>query len=260
MKKKPIYLSSPHMSRYEKDLLTEAFDSNWIAPLGPFVTRFEDEMAEFLKGIHTCALSSGTAALHLALRILGIKRGDIVLCPSFTFAATANAILYEKATPVFLDVNEKYWTIDINLLEDAIKRYRPKALISVDIYGQSCEYDQISDLCLENDVLLIEDAAEALGSEYSGKKLGTFGDLSILSFNGNKIMTTGGGGMLVSENRTFTDKARFLATQASEDTLHYEHKELGFNYRLSNLLAAVGVGQLNRIDAMVKKRIDIFKK
>tara|TARA_B100000519_G_C14201336_1_gene418070 strand:+ start:57 stop:1184 length:1128 start_codon:yes stop_codon:yes gene_type:complete len=258
--KKRIYLSPPHMSAKEKELFTEAFDSGWIAPLGPHVDAFEQEISDYLNIQNSCALSSGTAALHLALRILGIKAGDKVLCPSLTFAASANVILYENAMPIFVDADPKYWTIDLICLEDAIKRYKPKAFISVDLYGQSCDYDIITYLCEKHKVLLIEDSAEALGSNYKNIKCGSFGQMGILSFNGNKIITTSSGGMIVSNNEDYVKKARFLATQAREPVLHYEHKELGYNYRMSNLLAAVGRGQLEVLDERVLKRISIFNR
>jgi len=255
-----IYLSPPHMGSKEKVLLLDAFDSNWIAPLGPHVDAFEVEMASYLDINHAAALSSGSAALHLALKILGVKEGDKVLCPSLTFVASANVILYENATPVFVDVDSKYWTIDLSSLENAIKKYNPKALISVDLYGQSCDYDAITDLCDKYNVALIEDAAEAMGSEYKNQKCGSFGQMGILSFNGNKIITTSGGGMLFSNDETVIDKARFLATQAREPAIHYEHKELGYNYRMSNLLAAVGRGQLQVLDNRVKTRRKIYQR
>ena len=259
-KNSKIYLSPPHLGVEERKLLLDAFDSNWIAPLGPHVDAFEQEIAKYLGINHAAALSSGSAALHLALKILGVKEGDKVLCPSLTFVASANVILYENATPVFVDVDSKYWTIDLSSLENAIKKYNPKALIAVDLYGQSCDYDAITDLCEKYNVLLIEDAAEAMGSEYKGRKCGSLAQIGILSFNGNKIITTSGGGMLVSNDETVIDKARFLATQAREPAIHYEHKELGYNYRMSNLLAAVGRGQLQVLDNRVKTRRKIFQR
>ena len=246
------------MDSTERELLIGAFDSNWIAPLGPHVDAFEKEMAEYLGIGHTAALGTGSAALHLALKIVGIKSGDAVLCPSLTFAASANVILYENAVPVFIDVSPETWTLDLSALEIALKNYNPKALIAVDLYGQSCDYDSIIELCKKYNVSLIEDAAEALGAEYKGEKCGTFGRMGILSFNGNKIITTSGGGMLLSDYEDYIKKARFLATQAREPEIHYEHKELGYNYRLSNLLAAVGRGQLQVLDDRVKARRSIF--
>ena len=255
-----IYLSPPYMNSSEKDLLIEAFDSNWIAPLGPNVDQFESEMSDYIGVKSAAALSSGTAALHLALKILGLKAGDKVLCSSLTFAASANAILYENCVPVFIDTDPATWNLDVELLEEAIIQHKPKALITVDLYGQSCDYDAICDICKKHGVAIIEDSAEALGAEYNGKKCGAFGDISIISFNGNKIITTSGGGMLLSNNEDYVKKARFLSTQAREPELHYEHRELGYNYRMSNLLAAVGRGQLMVIDDRVTSRRKIFER
>jgi pyridoxal phosphate-dependent aminotransferase EpsN len=260
MKNNRIYLSPPHMGEKERALLLDAFDSNWIAPLGPHVDGFEKEMAEYLGVKHAAALSSGSGALHLALIIAGIKEGDKVLCPSLTFSATANVIMYEKAQPIFVDSDPKFWVVDLNALEKSIKKHKPKAFIPVDLYGQSCDYDAILNVCNQHNVIVIEDAAEALGADYKGKKCGSFGKMGILSFNGNKIITTSGGGMLVSNNEEYVKKARFLATQARESELHYEHKELGYNYRMSNLLAAVGRGQLEVIDDRVSTRRSIFNR
>ncbi len=247
------------MSRNEKEYLNKAFDSNWIAPLGPHVDSFEKKISKYLGINSAAALSSGTAALHLALKLSGVKEGDIVLCSDFTFAASANVILYEKAIPVFLDCDINSWTVDLEVLEFSLKKYKPKAFIAVDLYGQSCNYEEIEFLCEKNNVVLIEDAAEALGSDYKNKKCGSFGKFGILSFNGNKIITTSGGGMLVSNNEDLINKARFLSTQAREKYIHYEHKELGYNYRMSNLLAAIGEGQLEVLDDRVNLKRKIFK-
>jgi len=255
-----IYLSPPHMGTTERELLLEAFDSNWIAPLGPQVNAFEKEMAEFLGVDNAAALSSGSAALHLALIILGVSAGDKVLCSSLTFSASANAICYVGADPVFIDCDLNTWNIDTDLIEQAILKYQPKAFIPVDLYGQSCDYDTIIELCNQYNVAVIEDAAEALGANYHGRKCAGFGQMGILSFNGNKIITTSGGGMLVSDNEDYIKKARFLATQSREPELHYEHKELGYNYRMSNLLAAVGCGQLQVLDDRVRARRAIFNR
>jgi len=260
MPNKRIYLSPPHMSGQEVELMKDAFDSNWIAPLGPHVDAFEQEMAGYLGIGHAVALTTGTAALHLALKLVGVKDGDTVLCPSLTFSASANVILYENATPVFLDAHPDSWTLNPEALEIAIKKYQPKALIAVDLYGQSADYDIILEICESYNVAVIEDAAEALGSEYKEKKCGAFGRMGVLSFNGNKIITTSGGGMLVSNNEDVVKKARFLATQAREPEIHYEHKELGYNYRMSNLLAAVGRGQLQVLNNRVKARRHIFQR
>ena len=258
-----IYLSPPHLSGLEKEFLQEALDSNWIAPLGPQVDSFEEEMVEYLGVKAAVALSSGTAALHLALRISGVNSGDIVLCPSLTFSSSANVILYEKAIPVFIDADPKTWNINCVSLERAIIACKergklPKVLITVDIYGQSEDYDKILEICNKYNIAVIEDAAEALGSEYKGAKCGTFGKAGIFSFNGNKIVTTSGGGMLVSNDEKFVEQARFLSSQAREPEIHYEHKELGYNYRMSNLLAAVGRGQLAVLDEKVKSKQEIF--
>ena len=260
MNNQKIFLSPPHLSGKEQNYVQDAFDSNWIAPLGPHVDAFEQEMAQYLKVNSAIALSSGTAALHLALKIAGVTAGNFVMCPNLTFAASANVILYENATPVFIDVSPETWTLDLFVLEVALKTYKPKALIAVDLYGQSCDYDPIAELCNKYFVSLIEDAAEALGASYMDQKCGTFGQMGVLSFNGNKIITTSGGGMLVSDNEGYIKKARFLATQAREPELHYEHRELGYNYRMSNLLAAVGRGQLQVLDNRVKARRRIFER
>ena len=262
---KRIYLSPPHLSGLEKKFLNEALDSNWIAPLGPQVDSFEEEMADYLDVKAAVALNSGTAALHLALRNSNVKSGDIVLCPSLTFSSSANVILYEKAIPVFIDADPNTWNINYVSLERAIIACKergklPKVLITVDIYGQSADYDNILEICNKYNIVVIEDAAEALGSEYKGAKCGTFGKAGIFSFNGNKIVTTSGGGMLVSNDEKFVDHARFLSTQAREPEIHYEHKELGYNYRMSNLLAAVGRGQLAVLDEKVKSKQGIFSR
>lgn len=257
--KNRIYLSPPHVGENEKKLLKNAFDSNWIAPTGPDIDNFENEMSNYLGGQSCAALSSGTAGLHLSMVLSNIKQGDIVLCPSLTFAASANVIIYEKAIPVFIDVDES-WTISTSLLEKAIKKFSPKALISVNLYGQSANYSEIVELCNSNKVFLIEDAAESLGAEYKKQKSGTLGDVGVLSFNGNKIITTSSGGMIVSNSDKLIKKAKFLSTQAREKFLHYEHCEIGYNYRMSNLLAAVGRGQLLDLDKKVKKRRKIFNK
>ncbi len=254
-----IYLSPPHMGTEERDLLLDAFDSNWVAPLGPHVDAFEAEFAAYTGSRYAAALSSGTAALHLALLIVGVKPGDEVIVSSLTFAATANAITYVGATPVFVDSDSASWNMDPALLaeelEASAKRGKlPRAVVAVDLYGQCADYDRIRAACDRHGVPLIEDAAEALGATYRGKSAGTFGALGIFSFNGNKIITTSGGGMLVSENEAWIQKARFLATQARDPAPHYEHTHIGFNYRMSNLLAAVGRGQLRHLDARVDRR------
>src|SRR5450759_922862 len=263
MNERRLYLSPPHMSGAERELLLQAFDSNWIAPLGPHVDAFEREMCDRIGVAHAAALSSGTAALHLAMRLLGIGAGDEVLCASFTFSASANPIVYERATPVFLDCDGT-WTIDPNLLEDELKaavaaRRRAKALVAVDLYGQTADYEAIEGLCERFGVTLIEDAAEALGSTCGGRPAGGFGRMGVLSFNGNKIITTSGGGMLLSNEKVLVEKARFLATQARDTAPHYQHSEIGFNYRMSNVLAAIGRGQLRTLDERVAARRHNFE-
>ena len=254
-----VYLSPPHMGPDERGLLLEAFDSNWIAPLGPHVDGFEKEFAARVQVPHAAALSSGTAALHLALQLLGVGRGDEVLVSSLTFAASANPIVYQGATPVFLDSENETWNLDPALLELELKAatkrgQKPKAVIVVDLYGQCAQLDVIERLCAEYEVPLIEDAAEALGATWKGKPAGSFGTMAAFSFNGNKIITTSGGGMLVSRDAKLIEKARFLATQARDPAPHYQHSHIGQNYRLSNLLAAVGRGQLRVLDERVRAR------
>jgi len=258
--KKKIYLSPPDMSGNELKYLINSFESNWISSVGPSLDDFEKKIKKYLSVNYACAVNSGTSALHLSLRVLKIKENDRVICPSLTFAASANVILYEKAIPVFIDVDLNSWTLDLNILEISFKKHNPKALIAVDLYGEPCQYEGIIDLCKKYDVSLIEDAAEALGSEYNGRKLGSYGDISILSFNGNKIITTSGGGMILSDNKDYIDQAKFLANQAREKKIHYEHKKLGYNYRMSNLLAAIGIGQLENIENFVLKRRAIFSR
>ncbi len=254
-----LYLSPPHVGSIERELLLEAFDSNWIAPLGPAVDAFEREMAGWVGVSHAAALSSGTAGLHLSLLLLGVGRGDIVLTSSLTFAATANAIRYCGAEPVFVDVEAAAWTLDPTRVDDALATLREegspaKAVIAVDLYGQVCDYAALKESCARHQVPLIEDAAEALGSARDGRNAGAFAELAVLSFNGNKIITTAGGGMLLSEDREHIRRARYLATQARDPAPHYEHSAIGYNYRLSNLLAAVGRGQLRALPERVAAR------
>lgn len=263
-----IYLSPPHMSGYEEKFVAEAFQSNWIAPLGPMVDAFEREMCEYVGVQHATALTSGTAALHLALLLLGIKAGDEVLCATLTFSASANAIVYTGAEPVFIDCDRKTWNVDPDLLEEelaacAAKGRTPKAVIAVDLYGQCADYGRIEDICRRFDVPLIEDAAEALGATCNGKKAGCFGRMAVFSFNGNKIITTSGGGMLVSSDGEMIRKARFLATQARDPAPHYEHSTIGYNYKMSNVLAAVGRGQLKVIEERVtarRRNFELYRK
>ncbi len=247
------------MSGPERELLLEAFDSNWIAPLGPFVDRFERETCARIGSRAAAALSSGTAALHLALLALGVEKGDSVICSSFTFAASAYAISYIGAEPVFIDSDTESWNIDPDLLEEelhdcAIRGKLPKAAIIVDLYGQCADFDRILAICASYEIPVIEDAAEALGARYRDRNAGTLGTLSVLSFNGNKIITTSGGGMLLSDDETAIARVKKMSTQARDDAPHYQHSAVGYNYRMSNLLAAVGVGQLQSIDDRVERR------
>ena len=265
MNKNKIYLSSPHMGGNELSFIRNAFDENWIAPLGPNVNGFEDDLKEYLQeDVQVAALSSGTAALHLALILLGVKRGDEVLCQSLTFAASANPIVYQGATPVFIDSEDITLNISPNFLEDAIKDRigrgkKPKAIIAVHLYGMPYEVDEVHQVAAKYEIPVIEDSAEALGSSYKGQKCGTFGDFSILSFNGNKIITTSGGGALVTKTSKQKEKALFLATQARDQAPHYQHSEIGYNYRLSNIAAGIGRGQMQVLDSHVSKRREMNK-
>lgn len=260
---KRLYLSPPHMGGHELALLQDAFHSNWIAPLGPHVDAFEREFAVAVGVPHAAALSSGTAALHLALQILGVGRDDTVLCSTLTFVASASPITWVGAEPVFIDADRDTWNLDPTLVEEeltaAAKSGKPhKAVIAVDLYGQVADLTPISDSCHRNGVELIEDAAEALGATYRGAAAGSFGRMGVFSFNGNKILTTSGGGMLVSREEALVGRARFLAQQARDQAPHYEHSVLGNNYRMSNLLAAVGRGQLQVLDERVARKRAIF--
>lgn len=254
-----IYLSPPDVSGIERKLLLEAFDSNWVAPVGPDLDAFEAQVADLLGVRHAVALSSGTAALHLALVAAGVRRGDTVLVPSFTFAATANAVMYLGARPIFLDSTPESWNVDPGLVVDELRDLAaagrlPRAVVTVDMYGQCADYEPLLEACDRYGVALIEDAAEALGASYRGRPAGSFGLAGVLSFNGNKIVTTGGGGMLVTDDDRVATRTRHLATQAREPVAHYEHRSVGYNYRLSNLLAAVGRGQVQRLDDLVAAR------
>jgi dTDP-4-amino-4,6-dideoxygalactose transaminase len=259
---KRIYLSPPDVSHRERELLLDAFDSGWIAPLGPHVDGFEREFAAAVGVPHAVALSSGTAALHLGLEILGVSRGDEVITSTLTFAATANAICYVGAAPVFLDVSRETWNLDPDLLDEELtararRGRQAAAVLAVDLYGQCADYGRIEAICERHGVLLIEDAAEGLGASCGGRPAGSFGACAAFSFNGNKIITTSGGGMLVSHRRDVAERARHLSTQARQPAAHYEHHDVGYNYRLSNLLAAVGRGQLARLDDKVARRREI---
>jgi dTDP-4-amino-4,6-dideoxygalactose transaminase len=258
---KKIPLSTPHMSKegYEKEFVEEAFTTNWIAPLGPMVDSFEQEIIQYTGSKYAVALSSGTAAIHLSLKAVEVKDGDIVFCQSLTFSATANPIIYEKAIPVFIDSDEETWNMSPKYLEEAFKIYpKVKAVILVHLYGIPANLDEIINLCKKYNVPLIEDAAESLGSTYKGKHTGSFGKFGILSFNGNKIITTSSGGMVISEDKEAIEKMRFWATQARDKARHYQHSELGYNYRMSNVSAAIGRGQLKVLNQRVKRRREIF--
>ncbi len=259
MNQERIFLSSPHMGGGELKYVQEAFDQNWIAPLGPNVDNFEKELGEYLGTGHVAALSSGTAAIHLALILSGVSSNDEVLCQSFTFSASANPIVYQGAIPVFIDSERETWNMDPELLEEAIKNRillgkKPKACIVVHLYGMPAQIVKIKEICDKYGIVLIEDAAEALGSKINGKKLGTFGHFGVLSFNGNKIITTSGGGALISEDADAIQKARFLSTQARDSAPHYQHSEIGYNYRISNISAGIGRGQLEVLDEWVRRR------
>ncbi len=258
-----IYLSPPHMTGREMEYIKEAFNSNWIAPLGPHVDAFEREMADYIGVAGALALSSGTAALHLALKLAGVGRGDRVFCSDLTFAASVNPVFYEGAEPVFIDAEPESWNLSPGALQrafdDAEREGRlPKAVVAADLYGQSADYGPIGQICDRYNVPLVEDAAEALGATYRGRKCGALGRWNILSFNGNKIITTSGGGMLLSDDEDSLAKARFWATQARDRAPWYQHSEIGYNYRLSNLLAAVGRAQLTVIEDRVAARRAVF--
>lgn len=255
---KKIWLSSPHMSDegYEKEYVKEAFDSNWIAPLGTNVNEFEKELASKVNSKYAAALVSGTSAIHLALKALDVGQGDIVLCQTLTFSATANPIIYQNATPVFIDSDYETWNMDPKALEEALEKYgdKVKAVIVVHLYGFSADMDKIMAICDKYGVAVIEDAAESLGTYYNGQHTGTFGKYGVFSFNGNKIITTSGGGMLVSDDEERIQKVRFWSTQSRDAARHYQHSELGFNYRLSNVSAGIGRGQLKVLDQRVAKK------
>ena len=258
---KRILLASPHMSKegYEEMYVKEAFDTNWVAPLGENVNKFEEELASYVNVGHAAALSAGTAAIHLGLKALGVTKGDIVFCQSLTFSASANPIIYEGATPVFIDSESDTWNMDPNALRKAFEKYTPKAVIVVHLYGTPAKMDEIVAICEEHNVPILEDAAESLGATINGKQTGTFGKFGVFSFNGNKIITTSGGGMLVSNDEEGIAKARFWATQSREKERHYEHKEIGYNYRLSNVCAGIGRGQLKVLNDRIEKKTKIYE-
>ena len=256
---KPILLSTPHMGEQELEFVKEAFETNWIAPVGPHVDAFEQEFCQVIGVRHAAAVSSGTAALHLALRLIGVEAGDEVFCSTLTFIATASPITYLKAKPVFIDSDRTSWNMNPDLLREALEHRAkigklPKAVVLVHLYGQSADIDPILEVCNAFEVPLVEDAAESLGATYKERSPGSFGKASIFSFNGNKIITTSGGGMLVSDDPDLVSKARFLATQARDPAPHYQHSEIGYNYRLSNVLAGIGRGQLRVLEQRVQAR------
>ena len=258
-----IYLSRPHVSSRERELLLDAFDSNWVAPLGPHVDAFEVETAAYIGRKFGCALSSGTAAVHLGLKLLGVGEGDDVLVSTLTFSGSVNPICYLGAHPVLIDSEPGTWNMDPNLLEETLKERAakgrlPKAVIPVDLYGVCCRWDEITRICDRYGIPILEDSAEAQGAKYRGQNAGQFGHVSILSFNGNKIVTTSGGGMLLTDDENAARKVRFWATQSRDPAPHYQHSELGYNYRMSNLAAAVGRGQLEWIDRRIARRREIF--
>jgi len=265
LEQKRIYLSPPHMNGNEIEYVKNVFDTNWIAPLGPHVDGFEKELSERVGVKSAVALSSGTAGIHLALKYLGVGQGDFVFCSSLTFSGSCNPIMYEKAIPVFIDSDPESWNMSPVALEKAFKCAKinnslPKAVIIVNLYGQSADWDKIIPICNKYNVPIIEDAAESLGSLYNGRPTGSFGYFGIFSFNGNKIITTSGGGMVVSNDEDAIRKLRFWATQSREPARHYEHKEVGYNYRMPNVCAAIGRGQLDTLDDRIKAKRNIFYK
>jgi dTDP-4-amino-4,6-dideoxygalactose transaminase len=258
-----IYLSSPHMGGEELNYVNEAFQTNWISPAGPHIDAFENALVNYASASHCVALSSGTAAIHLALILLGVQEGDEVLCQTFTFSGTCNPIVYLKATPVFIDSEPDTWNMDPEVLEyaiqDRIKRGKtPKAIIPVHLYGMPAQIDKIMAIAARYEIPVIEDAAEGLGASFKNQKLGTFGDIGIFSFNGNKIITTSGGGAMVSKKEAWIKKAKFLSTQARDAAPHYQHSEIGYNYRLSNVCAGIGRGQMKVLDQRVAQRRSVF--
>lgn len=260
MENKRIDLAKARMMGKELEYVKEAFDTNWIAPLGPFVNRLEEEFKKYMNINGACALASGTSALHLSLKLAGVKEGDYVFCSSLTFAASANPIVYEKAIPVFIDSEPNSYNMSPTALEKAFKKYTPKAVIIVSLYGMPADMDKLVEICQKHNVTVIEDAAESLGATYKGKLVGTFGKYNVISFNGNKIITTSGGGMLLTQNEDDAKLALKWATQSREPARHYEHKEIGYNYRLSNVSAAIGCGQFEHLDELIQIKQDIFNR
>lgn len=260
METKRIFLSSPTMHDWEQKYIQEAFDTNWVAPLGPNVDAFEQELADYTGAAHAAALSAGTAAIHLALKLLNVQEGDVIFAPTLTFSATCNPAAYEKAKLVFIDSEPDTWNMSPQALERAFAKYpTPKAVICVHLYGTPAKLSEIMAICKRHNVPMIEDAAESLSATYQGRQTGTFGTFGIYSFNGNKIITTSGGGMLVSEDEASIQKARFLATQARDPARHYQHSEIGYNYRMSNITAGIGRGQLKYLEEHKHKKQEIYK-
>ncbi|PNZ88133.1 DegT/DnrJ/EryC1/StrS family aminotransferase [Staphylococcus devriesei] len=263
MEEERIFLSRPHMGGTELDYIHDAFDKNWIAPLGENVTEFENSVKSYVGVNAALAVGSGTSAIHLALIESGVQQDDIVFCSSLTFSASANPIIYQGAKPVFIDSEMESWNMSPSALRKAFEQYAekgitPKAVVAVNLYGQSARMDEIKEICEQYGSILIEDAAESLGAEYKGQKSGTFGNFGIFSFNGNKIITTSGGGMLISNDEEHIAHALFLSTQARDKAIHYQHSELGFNYRLSNISAGIGRGQMKVLDQRIARRREIF--
>lgn len=257
---KRIFLASPEMMGNELKYVKDAFETNWIAPLGPYVNKLEDDFKEYMGLPGATALASGTAALHLAIKLAGVKAGDYVFCSSLTFSASANPIRYENAIPVFIDSEPGDYNMSPVALEKAFEKYKPKAVVIVSLYGTPATMDALVKICKKHKVAIIEDAAESLGATYKGRLVGTFGDYNVISFNGNKIITTSGGGMLLTKKEKDAKKALFWATQAREPARHYEHKEIGYNYRMSNISAAIGCGQFEHLDKKIKMKQDIFNR
>ncbi|MBR3236575.1 aminotransferase class I/II-fold pyridoxal phosphate-dependent enzyme [Candidatus Saccharibacteria bacterium] len=261
VKNKKIYLASPQMLGREREYVKEAFDSNWVAPLGPFVDKLEEDFEKYMPVKNAVALSAGTAALHLAIKLAGVKPGDKVFCSSLTFSASANPIVYEGGVPVFIDSEPTTYNMSSVALEKAFEKYPlPKAVIIVSLYGMPADFDKLLPICEKHGVTVIEDAAESLGATYKGKHVGTFGKYNIISFNGNKIITTSGGGMLLTEDTKAAERALKWATQSREPARHYQHEEIGYNYRMSNVCAAIGCGQFENLDDKVRMKREIFER